>query len=257
MSGDLAFQVRLGRLIGPDSLFWLRTGEAALGVCLVAGLWVRGLAALQTALLVSLGAAALRAEPGTGAGLGFLLRTSGCLAGGLVLARTGGGSHALDGWLAQRHTVRRHRLRWALERHRILLAGLAEVCRVQMQGAGDARTLSALDALRLDVAEDVNDVAVLIRRQGGRPLPLLGPVRGLFWVPGCLTVIGGMRVARRIDRWLVVRSMARYAWMVDLAAPEDGITARALAAMRDREARHTERLRDPVEEPRRPGARRR
>jgi hypothetical protein len=124
---------------------------------------------LPLVLRIGLGVAALRAEPGAGTGLGFLLCTSGGLAGGLALAWSGRGSHALDGWLAQRRTVRRHRLRWALERHRILLTGLAEVCRVQMQGAGDARTLSALDALRLDVAEDVNDVAVLIRRHGGRP----------------------------------------------------------------------------------------
>ena len=238
------------RLASPDSLFWLRTAEVTLGVSLILGVWVSGLAVLQVTFVAVSGVAALRPGSGTDIGLGFLGRASALLAGALVLVATGGGAHTLAAWLTRSRTFRRLRFRWALQTSRLMLAGVEEICRVHVQAAADPRVCTALDRLRLDAGEHAQDIACLILRHGGRPLPVLGPVLGLAWVLGCLTAMAGTGAALRVDRWLIRRGAARYAWMDGLVAPDDGITARALAAMRSREARHAQLLRDAWEESR-------
>ena len=239
---------------GPGTLVWIAWGEAGIGLCLWAGFWVRGLAALQVALLGTLGAAALRTGAG---GPGFLVRLTAMAGGALVLAWSGGGSMALDQWIGRRPGIRRRRLVWALQWAQAARVGLEEVCRVQRQAASDAKALAALDALGLDAEEHAEDLARLIRRHGGCPLPLLGLVRGCCWSLGCVTVLGGVRTALRVDLWLVGRRLADYACATSLLPAEDGIAARALAAMRDREAGHLRLVRDALGTAGRSGPRRR
>ncbi len=239
---------------GPGTLVWIAWGEAGIGLCLWAGFWVRGLAALQVALLGTLGAAALRTGAG---GPGFLVRLTAMAGGALVLAWSGGGSMALDQWIDRRPGIRRRRLVWALQWAQAARVGLEEVCRVQRQAASDAKALAALDALGLDAEEHAEDLARLIRRHGGCPLPLLGLVRGCCWSLGCVTVLGGVRTALRVDLWLVGRRLADYACATSLLPAEDGIAARALAAMRDREAGHLRLVRDALGTAGRSGPRRR
>ena len=247
----------LARLASPDSLVWLRTAEVALGVSLISGVWVRGLAVLQAAFVAVLSVAAVRTGPGADIGIGFLCRAGALLAGALALVSTGAGPHTLAAWLTRSRAFRRYRFRWALQASRLMLAGVEEVCRVHVQAATDPRVRSALDRLRLDAGEHAQDTACLILRHDGRPLHLLGAVQGLAWVLGCLTAMAGMGAALRADRWLIRRGVARYAWMDGLVAPDDGITARALAAMRGREARHIQLLRDAGDESRTTRTRRR
>lgn len=244
----------LAFLAGPGTLAWIGWGEAGIGLCLWAGFWVRGLAALQVALLGTLSAAALRTGAG---GPGFLVRLAAMAGGAVMLAWSGGGSMALDEWIVRRPGIRRRRLVWVLQWAQVARVGLEEVCRVQRQAASDAKALAALDALGLDAAEHAEDLATLIRRHGGRPLPLLGLVRGCCWSFGCVTVLGGMRTALRVDLWLVRRRLADYACATSLLPAEDGIAARALAAMRDREAGHISLVRDALGTAGRSGPRRR
>jgi hypothetical protein len=219
---DHASRPGLARLASPDSLFWLRTAAVALGVSLISGVWVRGLAVLQVAFVAVLSVAAVRTGPETDIGFGFLGGASALLAGALALVSTGGGPHTLAAWLTRNRAFRRHRFRWALQASRLMLAGVAEACRVHGEAAADRRVRSALDRLRLDADEHAQDIACLILRHGGRPLPLVGPVRGLAWVLGCLTAMAGMGTALRVDRWLIMRGVARYAWMDGLVAPRTG-----------------------------------
>jgi hypothetical protein len=193
------------------------------------------------ALLGTLSAAALRTGAG---GAGLLVRLAAMVGGALVLAWSGGGPMALDEWIVRRPRIRRHRLVWALQWAQAARVGLEEVCRVQRQATSDAKALAALEAVGLDAAEHAEDLATLIRRHGGRPLPILGVLRGCCWPLGCLTVLGGVRTALRVDLWLVRRRLADYACATSLLPAEDGITDRALAAMRDREAGHMRLVRD-------------
>jgi uncharacterized membrane protein YphA (DoxX/SURF4 family) len=114
----------LAFLADPGTLAWIGWGEAGIGLCLWAGFWVRGLAALQVALLGTLSAAALR----TGASSpGFLVRLAAMAGGALMLAWSGGGSMALDEWIVRRPGIRRHRLVWALQWAQTARVGLEEV----------------------------------------------------------------------------------------------------------------------------------
>lgn len=249
-----ALRSPLAFLADPGTLAWIGWGEAGIGLCLWAGFWVRGLAALQVALLGTVSAAALRTGAG---GPGVLVRLAAMAAGALLLAWRGGGYLALDEWIARRPGIRRHRLVWVLQSAQALRVGLEEVYRVQRQAASDAKALAALDALGLDAAEHAGDLATLIRRHGGRPLPLPGLVRGCCWPLGCVTVLGGVRTALRVDLWLAGRRLGDYACATSLLPAEDGIAARALAAMRDREAGHIRLVRDALGTAARSGPRRR
>jgi uncharacterized membrane protein YphA (DoxX/SURF4 family) len=242
-------------LAGPQAAAWIAWGETGIGLCLLTGFWVRGLAALQVALLGTLSVAALRVG-GPGSGPGFLAQLAAMAGGAFLLAWNGGGSCALDGWIARRSGLCRLRLVWVLQWARVARVGLEEVYRVQSQAASDAHALAALDALRLDAAEHAEDLAALIRRHGGRPLPSLGLVRGCCWFGGCLTVLGGTRTALRVDHWLVGRRLVDYAQATGLLSTGDGITTRALAAMRDREAGHIRLVRDALGAAGRSGTRR-
>jgi uncharacterized membrane protein YphA (DoxX/SURF4 family) len=239
---------------GPGTLAWIGWGEAGIGLCLWAGFWVRGLAALQVALLGTLSAAALHAGISRPA---FFARLAAMAGGALMLAWSGGGSMALDEWIGRRPGIRRRRLVWALQWAQVARVGLEEVCRVQRQAASEARALAALDALGRDAAEHAEDLAMLIRRHGGRPLPFLGPVRGCCWPLGCVTALGGEGAALRIDLWLAKRRLADFACATSLLPAEDGIAARALAAMRDREAGRIRVVRDALGTAGRSGPRRR
>ena len=106
--------------------------------------------------------------------------------------------------------------------------------------------------LQRDETNQGDDLASLIRRHGGRLLPVAGLTRGLAWVLGCLTVILGARASLGVDVWLEEHGLHLYARAGRLLPPEEGITARALQAMQDREAQHVRLLRDHLRARRQP-----
>ncbi|HSB68069.1 MAG TPA: DoxX-like family protein [Candidatus Methylomirabilis sp.] len=241
------FVARTGVTPGQLSVFlaWLGILEAALGLMILAGCCVRGLAVLQVGLLTAFTLVVGRTSPAilTDA-LGDLSKNLGLIGAALALYRVGGGPFALDAWLGRSPAWQRFALLATLQRSLAAKVGTAEVYRVQSQAPADPEADGLLQKLRLDEANGGGDVASLIRRQGGRPLPVAGLTRGLAWVLGCLTVILGMRVSFGVDVWLEEHGLRLYERAGRLLPPEDGITARALQAMRDREAQHVRLLRD-------------
>ncbi len=150
------------------------------------------------------------------------------------------------------------RFRAALQWNRLILIGLEEVSRVQVQAVRDARVMLAIRSLADSTAESVGDVTMLLKRQGSRPLPLTGVTRGACWAAGCLVALMGEQAVVRFDRWLVERWVRACTRTARWIPPEDGITARALEAVREREAGRLRALavtRTPL--PRRPRTRRR
>ena len=242
----------------PTFLRLLGMAEAALGLTILAGLWVRGLAVLQVGLLTVFTAIigwtspVYLADP-----LGSLSKNLGLLGGALALYRTGGGSFALDAWLARCATWRRWRLLASLQWSLAIETGAARVYRIQMQAATEPTMRGLLEKLELDEANHGDDLASLIRRHGGRPLPVAPLCRGLAWIIGCVTVVLGTRAALRLDLWLEEHGAALYPWSASLLPPEAGITARALQAMQNQEAQHIRMLRDHLRAMRPPRPRRR
>ncbi len=242
----------------PTFLRLLGTAEAALGLTILAGLWVRGLAVLQVGLLTAFTAIigwtspAYLVDP-----LGGLSKNLGLLGGTLALYRTGSGPFALDPWLARCATWRRWRLLASLQWTLAIETGAARVYRIQMQAATDPTTHGLLEKLGLDESNHGEDLASLIRRHGARPLPVAPLWRGIAWVIGCITVVLGTRVSLRLDLWLEERGTALYPRSVSLLPPEAGISARALQAMQNQEAQHIRLLRDHLRAMRPPRPRRR
>lgn len=231
--------------------------EAALGVTILTGLWVRGLAVLQVGLLTAFTAIIGWTSPGTLADpLGGLSKNLGVLGAALALYRTGGGPLALEAWLARNLLWRRWRLLAGLQWNRLVEVGAVEVYRVQSQAA-DASTHGLLEKLALDEAHHAEDLGSLIRRHGGRPIRLDLLCRGAAWMLGCLTVICGTRASLYFDLWMEERGVSLYASSARLLPPEAGITARALLGMQNQEGQHIRRLRDHLRAMRRPAARRR
>ncbi len=229
----------------PTFLKLLGIAEAALGLTVLAGLWVRGLAVLQVMLLsaftliIGLTSPSSLVDP-----LGSLSKNLGLLAGALVLYRTGGGSFSVDAWLARNATWRRWRLLASLQWNLVIETSAVEVYRLQARAAVDPNTHGLLEKLGLDEANHREDLGALIRRHGGRPVPVASLCRGLGWVLGCLTVVLGTRASLRLDLWLEDRGTSLYSWSTSLLPPEAGITARALQAMQNQEAEHIRLLRD-------------
>lgn len=242
---ELVARTGLVHLHIPLFLKLLGAAEAALGLTILAGLWVRGLAVLQVGLLTAFTAIIGWTSPGTLVDpLGGLAKNLGLLGGVLALYRTGGGSFALDGWLAGNPTWRRWRLLASLQWNRLIEIGAVEVYRVQAQAAVDSNVHGLLEKLRLDEANHAEDLVSLIRRHGGRPVPLALPCRGVGWVLGCLTVVFGTRASLRFDLWMEERGRSLYAYSARLLPPEAGITARALLGVQNQEAQHIRLLRD-------------
>ncbi len=242
----------------PLFLKLLGVAEAALGFTILAGLWVRGLAVLQVGLLSAFTAIIGWTSPGTLVDpLGGLAKNLGLLGGVLALYRTGGGAFALDGWLGRNATWRRWRLLASLQWNRLIEIGAVEVYRVQAQAAVDHNTHGLLEKLRLDEANHAEDLVSLIRRHGGRPIPLAPPCRGVAWILGCLTVIFGTRASLRFDLWMEERGSSLYACCAKLLPPEAGITARAIMGMQNQEALHIRMLRDHLRAMRTPTPKRR
>jgi hypothetical protein len=130
----------------------------------------------------------------------------------------------------------RWRFRAALQWNRLVLIGLEELSRVQAQAITDRRVSLAIQALVESTAESVGDLTILLERQGGRPLPLAGLTRGASWAAGCLVSAIGERAALALDRWVFERWLRACTRSARWLPPEDGLTARALEAVREREA---------------------
>jgi uncharacterized membrane protein YphA (DoxX/SURF4 family) len=219
--------------------------ELALGLTILLGLWVQGLAVLQVGLLTIFTLVVGRTSPAyLSDALGGLSKNLGLIGTVLALYRIGGGPWALDAWLGRNAAWRRWALLLTLERSRVTKVGVAEVYRVQCQAPADLEADGLLCKLQLDEANQGHDLCSLIRRHGGRPLPVAGPARGLAWVLGCLTVILGPRASLGVDVWLEEHGLRLYAQASRLLPPEEGITVRALQAMQDRDAQHVRLLRD-------------
>jgi uncharacterized membrane protein YphA (DoxX/SURF4 family) len=229
----------------PTFLTCLGLLEMALGLTILSGLWVQGLAALQVGLLTIFTLVAGRTSPAYLSGaLGGLSKNLGLIGTALALFRVGGGPWALDAWLGRNATWRRWVLLVTLQRGLATKSGAAEVYRVQGQAPADLEADGLLSKLQLDEANQADDLCSLIRRHGGRPLPVAWLARRLAWVLGCLTVILGARASLGVDVWLEEHGLRLYARASRLLAPEEGITARALQAMQDRDAQHARLLRD-------------
>ncbi|HSB80013.1 MAG TPA: DoxX-like family protein [Candidatus Methylomirabilis sp.] len=229
----------------PAFLTWLGILEMALGVTILLGLWVQGLAVLQVGLLTIFTMVAGRTSPAyLPDALGGLSKNLGLIGTALALYRVGGGAFALDAWFARNPTWRRWSLLATLQRSLATKIGAAEVYRMQCQAPVDHESDGLLYKLQLDEANQGDDLRSLIRRHGGRPLPVAGLMRGLAWVLGCLTVILGARISLGVDVWLEEQGLRLYARAGRLLPPEEGITVRALQAMQDRDAQHVRLLRD-------------
>ena len=235
----------------------LGLAEAALGVTILAGLWVRGLAVLQVGLLSAFTAIVGWTSPHYLVDpLGSLSKNLGLLGGVLALYRTGSGPFALEAWLARNAAWCRWRLLAGLQWNRLIEIAAVEVYQVQAQAAADANTHTLLEKLMLDEAHHAEDLAPLIRRHGGRLVPLAPACRGVAWALGCLTVIFGTRASLRFDLWMEERGSSLYACCARLVPPEAGITARALLGMQNQEAQHVRLLRDHLRSVRPPAPRR-
>jgi demethoxyubiquinone hydroxylase (CLK1/Coq7/Cat5 family) len=162
----------------------------------------------------------------------------------LALYRTGSGSLAVDAWLARNATWQRWRLLASLQANRAMEIGASEAYRVQAQAASDPTAQELFQKLSLDEAHHGEDLGSLIRRHGGRPLPVDPLCRGLAWILGCVTAIFGTRASLRFDLWLEECGQTLYARCARLLPPEAGITARAMQAMQNQEAQHVHLLRD-------------
>jgi uncharacterized membrane protein YphA (DoxX/SURF4 family)/demethoxyubiquinone hydroxylase (CLK1/Coq7/Cat5 family) len=219
--------------------------EAALGLTVLAGLWTRGMAVLQVGLLgvftaiVGWTSPAYLADP-----LGTLSKNLALVGCALALYRCGSGPCSLDAWLARSPTWQRWQLLASLQGNRAVEIGASEAYRVQGQAASDPTIQELLQKLALDETHHGEDLGSLIRRHGGRPLPLQPLCKGGAWVLGCVTAIFGTRASLRFDLWLEERGQSLYARCARLLPPEAGITARALQAMQNQEEQHVRLLRD-------------
>ena len=229
----------------PLFLRLLGCAEAALGLMVLVGLGTRGMAVLQVGLLgvftaiVGWTSPAYLADP-----LGTLSKNLALVGSALALYRTGSGSLALDAWLARHATWQRWRLLASLQGNRAIEIGASEAYRVQAQAASDPTAQELFQKLSLDEGHHGEDLGSLIRRHGGRPLPVDPLCKGLAWILGCVTAIFGTRASLRFDLWLEEGGQTLHARCARLLPPEAGITARALQAMQTQEEQHVRLLRD-------------
>jgi demethoxyubiquinone hydroxylase (CLK1/Coq7/Cat5 family) len=126
----------------------------------------------------------------------------------------------------------------------VAATGAVEVYRVQARAADSPNIDGLLRKLGASHAGQAEDLGALIRRHGGRPLPMAGLTRGIARLIGRLTSVLGTRVALRFDVWLEEREVQLYERAISLLPPEEGITARALQAMQGQQERQVQMLRD-------------
>ncbi len=229
----------------PLFLRFLGGAEAMLGLFILTGLWVRGLAVFQVGLLTAFTAIIGWTSPASlWDPLGTLSMNLGLMGGALALYRTGSGFWGLDATLTRSAAWRRRvllaRLQWNLATE----IGAAEIYRMQAQGVAGPDLRGLLEKLWMDEANHGDDLKSLIRRHGGQPLPVTTLCRGLARMLGALTVILGPRASLRFDLWLEEHGASLYRQCAGVLPPEAGITARALQAMHNQEAQHIRLLRD-------------
>jgi len=229
----------------PMFLKLLGATEAALGLTILTGLWVRGMAVLQVGLLTAFTAIIGYTSPDYLMDpLGGLANNLGLLAAALVLYRTGSGPFALDATLARNPVWQRWKLLTALQWRRGMAVLAVKMSWVQAQAMVDATTRGLLEKLGQDETRLVEDFASLIRRQGGRPLPV-GPLcAGAGWLLGCITVILGRRASLLFALWVEEHGARVCQWSLKLLPSEAGITTRALLAVQTQEEEHIRLLRD-------------
>ena len=115
----------------PAFLMWLGLLEIALGLAVLAGLWVQRLAVLQVGLLTVFTAVVGRTSPDfLSDALGGLSKNLGLIGAALALYRVGSGHWALDAWLGRNGVWRCWLLLATLQRTRLTKIGAAEIYRV-------------------------------------------------------------------------------------------------------------------------------
>ncbi|HWU39776.1 MAG TPA: demethoxyubiquinone hydroxylase family protein [Candidatus Acidoferrum sp.] len=242
---EIVARSRLVPLHIPTFLRLLGLVEIGLAGAILAGLWIRGLAVLQVGLLSAFTAIVGWTSPQYLIDpLGSLARNLGLLSGVLALYRTGGGSRGMDAWLDRNALWCRCRVLASLRWNWMISAAAMEVYRVQSQAAADPNMHALLEKLTLDEMHRAEDLTALIRRHGGRLIPVAPLVRVVAWLLGCLTVIFGRQASLRFDLWLEEQKSILCARCADRLPPEAGITARALLGMQNRQAQHIRLLKD-------------
>ncbi len=226
--------------------------EVALGAAVLVGLWVRELAVLQVALLTVFTAIVGWTSPAyLTHPLGGLVKNVGAIGCALALYCTGGGALALDGWLARSPRSRRWGFRLALHGCYATSIAAAGIYGLQRHAAATPTLGELLHKLHLDEMSQAEDLASLLRREGGWRLPVAAPLWALAWVLGGLTVIAGTGAMLRFDLWMEGRASLLYARAMDRLPAEEGLVGRALQAVAGREAQHRNLLRDHLEAVRR------
>jgi uncharacterized membrane protein YphA (DoxX/SURF4 family) len=214
--------------------------EALVGGAVLIGFRVRQLAVLQVGLLAALALLLGQASPSdllaAPGGLSRHLVLIGCA---LILYQVGAGALALDNWLAVNRTSRRWRLVLTLHAAWLLTVCMIEVYRLQ-QPAAQSDVAAVLHKIAADDVHHAEDLRSLLRRHGGPgPIPGgAGLARTLAWLVGAVTVIAGLRAGLRANLLAKDRALSLYAKAARLLPAEEGLTARALQAMQDREAAH-------------------
>jgi uncharacterized membrane protein YphA (DoxX/SURF4 family) len=232
--------------------------EIALGLAMLIGLWVRELAVLQVALLTAFTAIVGWTSPGCLSDpLGGLVKNVAVIGCALALYWTEGGAFSADAWLARSPRSRRWGCRVALHGCYATSIAAAAIYGLQRQAAPTPTLEELLQKLQLDETSQAEDLSSLLRRQGGRLLPMAAPVCGLAWIVGGLTVLLGTRAMLRFDLWLEERARHLYGRALDRLPAEEGLVGRALQAVEGREAQHRKVLRDHLETMRRTSRRRR
>ena len=257
---DVASRTGLLPTSVPAFRHWLGLLEVALGVALLAGLWVRELAAVQVAALLMLTLMAGATSPRSLTDpLGSLSKNLGLIAAALAQYLVGGGRWSLEEWLVRRAWIRRWRVVTGLSRTRLQALAMQHLYAMQGQAAGDVRLRDVLVRLERDEANRAADLDHLVRRHGRSWIPC-GPLAwGIGGGAGFVTVILGTRASLGFALWVERRGVARTEGIAALLPAEDGISVRALRAIQHQDEQHVELLREQLRRMRsaRPGAGRR
>jgi uncharacterized membrane protein YphA (DoxX/SURF4 family) len=238
---------RAGPLVAslPAFRHWLGLLEVALGVALLAGVWVRELAAIQVATLLMLtllvGSTSPRSltDP-----LGSLSKNLGLIAAALGQYLLGGGRWSLEEWLQHRAWIRRWRVVTGLSRSRLQALAMQHLYAMQGQAAGDVRLRDVLLRLEREEGSRAADLDHLVRRHGRSWIPC-GPLAwGIGGGAGFVTVILGTRASLVFALWVERRGVMRTEGIAALLPSEDGISVRALRAIQHQDEQHVELLQE-------------
>lgn len=231
----------------PGFLHGLGILEAALGLALLAGVWVRELAVIQVAVLCMLTAIVGWTSPSYLADpLGVLSKNLGLIPAALVQYQVGAGRWSLGAWMLRRAWVRRWRAVTGLSRSRLEAMALEQVYAMQGQAAGDPRLREVLARLEREEADLAADLDHLVRRHGGPWVPCRWLAWGLGGAIGFVTVILGTRTSLVFARWAERHGVARADGIAALLPSEDGISLRALQAIQSQGAQHGRLLQEQI-----------